>query len=123
MGNGRAQSAIDWAGSFHNYAVAWGLPHIVLGLALLLDAPARAIVWSIALGWMGSACILNARRCRRTHCRYTGPFYLAMTIPVVVLGSGIVSVGIYGWLLLGGMIVGSSQLIWWITECEWGKFS
>jgi len=27
---------------------------------------------------MGTACILNARRCGRTHCRYTGPYYLAM---------------------------------------------
>src|SRR5215472_17682464 len=31
-------------------------------------------------------------RCGRTHCRYTGPYYLAMIAPVLVLASGVVSV-------------------------------
>jgi len=69
------------------------------------------------------ACILNARRCGRTHCRYTGPYYLAMIAPVLVLGSGIVAAGIYGWIALGVVIVGGSKLIWLATERTWGKFS
>ena len=28
MSNGRAQSAIDWAGSFRGYTLTWGLPHV-----------------------------------------------------------------------------------------------
>jgi hypothetical protein len=48
---------------------------------------------------MGTACILNAKRCGRTHCRYTGPYYLAMIAPVGLLGSDPVSAGIYAWLL------------------------
>ncbi len=83
----------------------------------------RAVIWIIALIWMGTACILNARRCNRTHCRYTGPYYLAMIVPVVVLGIGVVSAGIYGWISLGVIIVGGSGLIWWATERTWGKFS
>ena len=72
---------------------------------------------------MATACILNARRCGRTHCRYTGPYYLAMIVPTFVLGSGIVSVGIYGWLVLAGIILLGSKLIRWSTERAWGKFS
>ena len=83
----------------------------------------RTGVWIIALVWMGTACILNSRRCGRTHCRYTGPYYLAMIAPVLVLGSGVVSAGIYGWIVLGVIIVGGSKLIWWATERAWGKFS
>jgi hypothetical protein len=70
---------------------------------------------------MGAACILNARRCNRTHCRYTGPYYLVMIVPVLVLGIGFA--GIYEWMFLRVFILGESGLIWWITERAWGKFS
>jgi hypothetical protein len=70
---------------------------------------------------MGTACILNARRCSRTHCRYTGPYYLAMIAPVIVLG--IVSAEADKWMLLGVFIVGGSGVIWWATERTWGKFT
>ena len=72
---------------------------------------------------MGTACILNARRCYRTHCRYTGPYYLAMTAPVIALGAGIMSAGMYGWVVLGVLVVAGSTLIWWATERAWGGFS
>jgi hypothetical protein len=64
---------------------------------------------------------LNARRCNRTHCGYTGPYYLTMIVPVLVLA--IVSAGIYEWMFLGVFIVSGSGLIWWATERIWGKFS
>jgi hypothetical protein len=91
--------------------------------ALFAPVPVRAGVWTVSLIWMGTACILNARRCNRTHCRFTGPYYLAMTAPVLVLGSGVVATGIYGWLVLGVLIVAVSKLIWWATERAWGQFS
>ena len=72
---------------------------------------------------MGAACLLNAKRCGRIHCRYTGPYYLAMIVPVVVLGSGLVAAGIYAWLLLACMILLGSKLLWWATEGAWGEFS
>ena len=81
------------------------------------------VVWIIALAWMGTACILNARRCGRTHCRFTGPYYLAMIIPILALGTGLISIGLYGWLALGALIVFGSKAIWWATERVWGKFS
>jgi len=70
---------------------------------------------------MGAACILNARRCNRTHCRYTGPYYLVMIVPVLVLG--IDFAGIYEWMFLRVFILAGSGLIWWITERARGKFS
>ncbi|WP_283813340.1 hypothetical protein [Bradyrhizobium sp. Leo121] len=38
----------------------------------------KSVIWIIALIWMGTARMLNARSCTRTHCRYIGPYYLAM---------------------------------------------
>jgi hypothetical protein len=70
----------------------------------------------MVLGWMGAACLLNARRCGRTHCRYTGLFYLVMILPVLAAASGIVSIVPDGWLLLAATIILGSKTIWWLTE-------
>ena len=79
------------------------------------------MIWTVALLWMGMACILNGERCGRTHCRYTGPYYLAMIVPVIALG--MIASGTYVWIALGCGIIGGSKLIWWVTERAWGKFS
>ena len=117
------QPARDWLGSTHTNALAWWFPQFAIIAALIAPVPLRAAIWIVALIWMGTACILNARRCGRTHCRYTGPYYLGMIVPVVVLASGVVSVGFYGWLALGAVILAGSKIIWWATEHAWGKFS
>jgi len=83
----------------------------------------RTAIWTAALFWMGAACILNAMRCGRTHCRYTGPFYFVMIAPTFVLGSGLAAVGIHAWLALACIILLGSKLIWWATERAWGTFS
>jgi hypothetical protein len=46
-----------------------------------------------------------------------------MMIPILVFGSGLVSVSLYAWIVLGTVIVLGSKLIWWGTERAWGKFS
>jgi hypothetical protein len=113
----------DWLGSLRTSTVARWIPCGALLLALFAPVPFRAAIWTIALIWMGIACMLDARRCNRTCCRFTGPYYLALTAPVLALGFGIVSAGIYGWIVLGVLIVAGSTLIWWVTERAWGKFS
>ncbi|QOZ74089.1 hypothetical protein XH83_00630 [Bradyrhizobium sp. CCBAU 53351] len=117
------QTSRDWLGSVHTSVLAWWLPKAAILAGLFFPVSFRAVIWIIALIWMGAACILNARRCNRTHCRYTGPYYLAMIVPVTVLGAGLITVGIVGWFWLGVMILGGSWLIWWATERTWGTFS
>ncbi len=46
-----------------------------------------------------------------------------MSAPVVALGSGLVAAGIYAWLVLVGVILLGSKLLWWATERAWGKYS
>jgi hypothetical protein len=87
------------------------------------EVPARTAVWALALAWMGSACLINARRCGRTHCRFTGPFYLALIVPVLLLGLGLLPLGPLGWWILGAVILVGGKIIWWATEAAWGKFS
>jgi hypothetical protein len=116
-------STRDWLLHPRTSVFAWWIPHAAIIASLLSPVHVRATVWTVAFIWMGVACILNAKRCGRTHCRYTGPFYLAMIVPVFLLTAGISSVGLSGWLFLGVLVVAGDKIIWWATERAWGKFS
>src|SRR5262249_5600407 len=113
----------DWLNSPRTNALAWWIPKAAIVAGLFIPPLARTGMWIVALVWMGTACILNSRRCGRTHCRYTGPYYLTMIAPLLVLASGVIPVDFYGWLLLAILILGASMIIWWATERAWGKFS
>jgi hypothetical protein len=123
MSDNAIQPSRDWLASTRMNAIAWWLPHAAIVAALVTPVPLRAAIWIVALIWMGTACILNARRCRRTHCRYTGPYYLAMSAPVLLLATDVVSGGFFAWLILGVVVVAGGGLIWWASERAWGKFS
>ena len=123
MANEASKPSRDWVSGVGTGALAWWVPQVAIVAALIAPELYRAVVWIAALAWMGTACILNARRCGRTHCRYTGPYYLAMIAPVAILAWGIMSSGFYGWLILGFLILAGGKLIWWATERAWGKFS
>jgi hypothetical protein len=105
------QASKDWLGSPRTNLLAWWIPHGAIVATLLAPVPTRSVVWIVALIWMGTACILNSKRCGRTHCRYTGPYYFAMVVPTLALGSGIVAVGIYGWLVLASVILLQAHLV------------
>jgi hypothetical protein len=113
----------DWVSNARSFAIAWGLPTSFIFMGLFTGPTMRAALWTLALSWMGGACLLNARRCGRTHCRFTGPYYLAMIIPVLFLASGAVSASYYGWLVLGALILAGSKVIWWMTERRLGRYS
>ena len=92
-------------------------------LALFLQPVARAVVWVAMLAWMGWACFANARRCGRTHCRYTGPFFLGMAGLVAAYGTGVIPLGNRPWLLLGIVIAVGNGLIWWGSERLLGTYA
>ena len=119
--NDSTKRSRDWLLTPRTSLMAWWIPQAAILAGLIVPVPARTAIWIIALIWMGTACILNAQRCGRTHCRFTGPFYLAMIFPVLALG--LVSYSLSGWLVLGASIVVADKFIWWATERAWGKFS
>ncbi len=115
--------AKDWAGDWRTLAGLWGVPGALMLAAGLLGAMPRAVVWTSMLTWMAAACFANARRCGRTHCRITAPFFLAMAVLVVGYTAGIVPLGEYGWFILGGVAVVGNAVLWWGSERAWGTFS
>src|SRR5262249_56511684 len=123
MANDLVHSSRDWLRSPRTHLLVWKIPQAAIIVSLLAPEPLRTAVWIIALLWKGTACILNARRCGRTHCRYTGPYYLATIAPVLALGTGFLPGGFFGWLALAVVILLGGKLIWWTTERAWRKFS
>ena len=113
----------DWAASRNTLAGIWGLPSLVMLLALLLPPGSRAVVWIAMLSWMGGACLANARRCSRTHCRYTGLFFLSMAVVVLVYFIGLLPLGSWPWLVLGLTVAVGNALLWWGTERVFGTYS
>jgi hypothetical protein len=117
----RATSARDWAGGF-TLALVWGIPAATMLAAAFLDPLVRALIWTLMLIWMGGACVANSRRCGRTHCRYTGPFFLAMAVIVVAHATGLLPLGVHGWEILGTVTMLGNVLIWWGSERVHGTF-
>lgn len=123
MSNPETDTSRDWLSSRRTNLLAWWIPLAIMLAGLFFPVSLQTGAWLIALAWMGAACILNARRCNRTHCRYTGPYFLLMIVPVMALGTAFVSFAIVEWVCLGVVILGGAGLIWWATERAWGRFS
>jgi len=113
----------DWAGEWSTLGAVWGLPTVAMLLALLLGPIWRAVVWIAMLAWMGAACVTNARRCGRTHRRYTGPFFLGMGGLVAAHIAGLLPLGREPWLVFAIVIAGGNALIWWGSERVYGTYS
>ena len=112
----------DWVTSGASYAIAWGLPSAAVVAAIWAAPGLRAVVWAAALVWMGTACLINARRCGRVHCRFTGPFFLVMAVVVALDGLGAISLGSRGWAWIAIAIVLGTAAIWILSERLWGRY-
>ena len=51
------------------------VPWIVFALGFGASPWLRTILWTASFALMATACLLNAARCGRVHCRFTGPFF------------------------------------------------
>ena len=112
----------DWVSNSRAYLLAWGLPGIILVAGIFLEPSARTVMWAGALVWKGAACLVNAARCGRTHCYFTGPYFLILAVVTALHGFQIVGLGAYGWVWLGLAIIAGGGGLWFVTEKTWGKF-
>ena len=87
---------------------------------LAISSAWRAVVWTVALATMGTACIVNALRCGRVHCYLTGPFFL-MALVALSYGLGCISAGTVGNLLGLITLIGAIAL-WYLPEMFLGRY-
>jgi hypothetical protein len=65
----------------------------------------RVWLWAPALVVAGTACLVNATRCGRLHCYFTGPLWLLAAAATLLRGFGILSLP-WSWIL-GAVLCGS----------------
>jgi hypothetical protein len=113
----------DWIRNPISLAIWWVVPIVLGNLAdhLPLSRPATALVWTAALAWMGLGCILNARRCHRRHCYFSGPIMFAGAIVVALVGWGVVPLGPDG-LSLTLWTTFVLVLFSFLPELIWGRY-
>lgn len=112
----------DLLTSLRGFTINWGLPIAAMVLTIGVPHPVKSWVWAGALIWMGVACLVNARRCGRVHCYYTGPFFLFMTGPVLLHGFQFVELGAEGWKWLAITIGVGGGGLWCVTETLLGRY-
>lgn len=112
----------DWATSGSKSFVGWGIPIVIMVVSRFYGEASTAIAWPLALGWLGGASFLNAARCGRVHCVFTGPFYLAMAAIALLFSFGILEVNDRTWSALAGITVLGAATILFGSEAFFGKY-
>lgn len=112
----------DWVASRKSFLLAWGLPAVALAASVFMPASWRTVLWPLCFLWMGVACLGNAARCGRMHCRFTGPFFLVVALLSFLHGLGLLGLGAQGWTWIGLAAVSGAVLLWWLPERVWGRY-
>jgi hypothetical protein len=84
----------------------WCLPtaFIVVGMEW---TSARTALWIPAFSIMGTACLLNARRCGRLHCHLTGPLFVLAALATALDAMGSVKLG---WVAIASVAAAGTGL-------------
>jgi hypothetical protein len=88
-----ANASKDWVRRPSAFAVWWGLP-IVIGVSsslIGLSLVQAAFLWAALFAWMGTGCVLNALRCARLRCYFSGPVLWLGAVAAVLVGFGVIS--------------------------------
>ncbi|KMP12587.1 hypothetical protein UZ36_00570 [Candidatus Nitromaritima sp. SCGC AAA799-C22] len=114
---------LDWITKPGEFFIAWGLPIFALVLSVAVFEGLKEVVWPVSLAWMGIGCLMNAKRCHRRHCFYTGPFFLVLALVSFLHGWKIFSFGPYGWSWIGGTFLLGGLSLTYISELIFGKYA
>ena len=107
----------NWSRLFLVYGVPWIAMQLVGNLSN--SALAVAGTWTAGFAVMGTACLVNARRCGRVHCWFTGPWFLLASVLTVLRYLEVI--GISGPTILNGGMLGA-LVLFFVSENIWGKY-
>lgn len=114
----------DLVRNFKTMLLLWGLPvAIILASGYYAEGGwITTIAWTLSLSVMGAACLVNARGCRRTHCYFTGPFFLLLAVVSLLHGFQVLPLGPQGWRLIGTALAAGGILLYVVPEWIWGHY-
>ena len=113
----------DWVDRPGMGFIWWCLP-LALGVAASFFASPRAtvLVWIVLFIWMGTGCILNARRCRRLHCYISGPAFFLGAAALTLFVAGVAFEGPHSLNNIVGITL-AVVLLSFVPEKIWRKYA
>jgi len=114
----------DWVGRPGMGFVWWCLP-LGIGVAsnfFALAARPTAFIWLAAFLWMGTGCVLNARRCQRLHCYISGPAFFLGAAALALFAAGVAPWGPHSLNNIVGITL-SLALLSFLAEMIWQKYT
>ncbi len=111
----------DWCHSPASI-IAWGIPIAALILSGPLAPQWMGVIWPVSLAWMGTACVLNARRCSRVHCYITAVFFYGLAALAALYGFDVVDLGPMGWSWISGIAVVGGLTLTLVPEWVLGRY-
>ncbi len=113
----------DLAAGWRSFLPIWGAPVFAAIAASLLPMPdwVAAAAWAVAFLWMGAACLVNASRCGRLHCYFSGPVLLLGALLASLIGSRVIAFGPHGLLAVAAATLTLAGLTF-VLERVWGKY-
>jgi hypothetical protein len=113
----------DLAGGTGSFIAIWIAPVIAAAALSLPVFPAWApdAAWAMAFAWMGAACLLNARRCGRLHCYFSGPILLLGAASIAGIGFAGLDLGPAA-LPLTVVVTLTLAALTYALELIWGRY-
>jgi hypothetical protein len=100
----------------------WCLPSLAFALGFFVSSGFKTVLWTLSLGYMGTICVLNASRCDRIHCYFTGPFFILSAVISLGYGVGLLAFGPSGWKWICDITIIGAILLICIPELILGRY-
>ena len=100
----------------------WCAPWFAFALGFFVSPALKTVLWTLSLGLMGTMCLLNASRCGRVHCYFTGPFFVLGAVTSLGYGIGLLPFGPPGWKWIGDITIIGAILLSCIPELVLGRY-
>ena len=115
------KGSFDLSRSWGRLFLIYGVPWIVMQLVGNLSNSALAVAgtWAAGFAVMGTACVVNALRCGRVHCWFTGPWFLLAAAVTVLRYMGVVEIA---WSTIINAGPAGALLLFFVPEYIWGKY-
>lgn len=112
----------DWTAQFLGRMIWWVIPALIAVLASSFNFSTErtGFIFAGVFFWAGTGCLLNARRCGRLHCFFSGPALWIGAIAAMLVGLRIFS----GAHALNDVVFGTVSLVLAsrVPEVIWGKY-
>ncbi len=101
--------------------LVYGVPWIAMQLVGNLSNSTLAVAgtWAAGFAVMGTACVVNALRCGRVHCWFSGPWFLLAAAVTVLRYVEVVEIA---WSTIVNAGLAGALLLFFVSENIWGKY-